>query len=207
MSLEEWLVDRDVLDRDDALLRHKFDHPIDQKKRITVRQDGRDLLRVDRQVHGGGGGVHQWRSLINASICFSSAAIRRAIPSSWRMRAALRRHARFSSTGAPEEYTPGSRMEWVTSVLAVMVTPSATSRWPSTPAPPPIRQSRPMVALPATAAQPANALCAPMRTLCAIWIRLSSRTSSSSTVSSRAPRSIVVLAPISQSSPMRTPPS
>ena len=51
------------------------------------------------------------------------------------------------------------------------------------------------------------AVCAPMRTLWPIWIWLSRRTSSSSTVSSIAPRSMVVLAPISQSSPITTPPS
>src|SRR6476620_9706405 len=64
-----------------------------------------------------------------------------------------------------------------------------------------------MRALPATAEQPAMAVCAPMWTLWPIWIWLSRRTSSSSTVSSSAPRSMVVLAPISQSSPTATPPS
>ena len=43
----------------------------------------------------------------------------------------------------------------------------------------------------------AIAVCAPMRTLWPIWIWLSSFTPSSSTVSSMAPRSIVVFAPIS----------
>ena len=50
-------------------------------------------------------------------------------------------------------------------------------------------------------------VCAPMTQLCATWMRLSSFTPSSMTVSSSAPRSIVVLAPISTSSPMRTPPT
>jgi hypothetical protein len=61
-----------------------------------------------------------------------------------------------------------------------------------------------MRALPATPTQPAMAVCAPMCTLWPIWIRLSSLTPSSITVSSSAPRSMQVLAPISTSSPMRT---
>ena len=56
-------------------------------------------------------------------------------------------------------------------------------RWPRMPAPPPIVQCAPMVALPATPAQPAIAVCLPMRTLWPIWIRLSSFTPSSITVS------------------------
>ena len=47
------------------------------------------------------------------------------------------------------------------------------------------RAVAPMVALPATPTQPAMAVCAPMRTLWPIWIRLSSFTPSSITVSSQ----------------------
>ena len=75
------------------------------------------------------------------------------------------------------------------------------------PAAPPIVQCAPMSALPAMPTQPAIAVCPPMRTLWPIWIRLSSFTPSSITVSSSAPRSMQVLAPISTSSPMRTAPS
>ena len=46
-------------------------------------------------------------------------------------------------------------------------------------------QCAPMVALPATPTQPAIAVCLPMRTLWPIWIRLSSLTPSSITVSSQ----------------------
>ena len=52
--------------------------------------------------------------------------------------------------------------------------------------------------------QPAITVCAPITQLWATWIWLSSFTPSSITVSSSAPRSMVVLAPISTSSPMRT---
>ena len=60
--------------------------------------------------------------------------------------------------------------------------------------------------LPAMPTQPAIAVCAPIRQLWPIWIWLSSLTSSSITVSSIAPRSIVVLAPISTSAPMHDAP-
>ena len=104
-------------------------------------------------------------------------------------------------------YWPALRMERVTTVAADTWTPSATLRWPSTMAPPPKVQLAPMVALPATPTQPAIAVLRPTRTLWPIWIRLSSFTPSSSTVSSSAPRSMQVLAPISTSLPMRTAPS
>ncbi len=68
-------------------------------------------------------------------------------------------------------------------------------------------QRSPMIVLPEMPVQAAMTVCAPMRTLWPIWIRLSSLTPSSITVSSIAPRSMVVLAPISTSSPMRTAPT
>ncbi len=71
---------------------------------------------------------------------------------------------------------------------------------------PPILQLLPIRVLPAMPTQPAIAVCAPIRQLCPIWIWLSSLTSSSITVSSIAPRSIVVLAPISTSAPITTRP-
>ena len=73
--------------------------------------------------------------------------------------------------------------------------------------PPPIIQRLPTFVLPATPDIAAMIVCAPMRTLCAICTRLSSFTPSSMTVSSIAPRSIVVFAPISTSSPITTLPT
>jgi len=70
----------------------------------------------------------------------SAARVRRASASSCLNRAALLRQLRLSINGVPEEYSPGSRMEWVTRVIAVTTTRSQSSRWPSTPAPPPMRQ-------------------------------------------------------------------
>ncbi len=64
-----------------------------------------------------------------------------------------------------------------------------------------------MRALPAMPTQPAITVCAPMTQLCATWIWLSSLTPSSITVSPIVPRSTVVLAPISTSLPITTPPA
>src|SRR5699024_2248057 len=197
VTLEERLVDGDVLDGGDALAGFQFDHAVDQEERVAVGQQTLDVLHVDRQGDG----------IVSHAFSFSSAFRRRAMSSRCLKRAAFLRHAWLSCRGTPEEYSPGSRMERVTRLLAVMTTWSATSRWPRIPALPPTMHQRPMRALPATAAQPAMAVWAPTCTLWAIWMRLSRRTSSSSTVSSSAPRSMVVLAPISQSSPIRTPPS
>ena len=79
--------------------------------------------------------------------------------------------------------------------------------WPAIPTAPPIRQRLPMVVLPEIPVQPAITVCAPMRTLWPTCTRLSIFTSSSITVSSMAPRSMVVLAPTSTSAPRRTTPS
>ncbi len=102
---------------------------------------------------------------------------------------------------------PAAVVEAPTAVAPAMIVPSAISMWPAIIAAPPILQLRPMVVLPAIPAQPAIAVWAPMRQLCPIWIWLSSLTSSSITVSPIAPRSIVVLAPISTSAPMIVRPS
>ena len=44
MSLEEGLVDRDVLDADNTLLWLQLDHPIDEEKRIAVRKHLHDFF-------------------------------------------------------------------------------------------------------------------------------------------------------------------
>src|SRR5690606_5609301 len=199
VACEERLVVADVLVGQHAPVLLELDHAVDQQERVAVRQQALDLGAGDGQVHGFGCVVH--------SSSFPPPVLRRAMRSSCLKRAALLRQLRLSINGVPDEYSPGSRIEWVTSDIAVTTTRSQTSRWPRMPAPPPTRQWRPITALPATAEQPAIAVCAPMRTLWPIWIWLSRRTSSSSTVSPSAPRSMVVLAPISQSSPTTTPPS
>ncbi len=72
---------------------------------------------------------------------------------------------------------------------------------------PPIMQRWPILVLPEMPTQPAITVCAPMCTLWPTCTWLSILTPSSITVSSMAPRSIVVLAPISTSSPSCTEPT
>ena len=66
----------------------------------------------------------------------SADAVRRAAEE----RAAFLRQRRFSMIGVPDEYSPGSRIECVTRLIAVTMTRSQSSMCPRTPAPPPIRQ-------------------------------------------------------------------
>ena len=75
------------------------------------------------------------------------------------------------------------------------------------PTAPPIMQRLPMIELPEMPTQPAITVCAPMRQLWPTCTWLSSLTPSPMTVSSIVPRSTVVFAPTSTSSPRRTPPS
>ena len=48
MTLEKWLIDGDILDRNKALGRLKFDDPVDEQKRVTVGKKFQDLLDVER---------------------------------------------------------------------------------------------------------------------------------------------------------------
>src|SRR5690606_8750190 len=198
VPVEEVLVGGDVLVGQHAVVGLQLDHPVHQQERIAVRQQVLDRRYVDRQLEGG---AH------SLSFRVSIARSLRAISSRWRKRAALRRQLRLSIKPVPEEYSAGCRMEPLTRLMAVTTTRSQISRWPAMPTAPPIMQYRPMRVLPAMAVHPAMAVWSPIRTLWATWIRLSSRTSRPSSVSSIAPRSMQVFAPISQSSPTTTPPS
>ena len=142
--------------------------------------------------------------LLVVGLCaFSSARSRSRSACSWRSVAAFFSHAALSSMGKTPLYWPGLRIERVTTVAAEMCTWSAISRWPRMIAPPPTVQWRPMRRCRRCRRSRRWRVCAPMRTLWPIWTRLSSLTPSSITVSSSAPRSMQVLAPISTSSPMR----
>src|SRR5437762_7042259 len=189
VTLEERLVDRDILDCLDALAGFHLEHPIDEQDRVAMRQLFQNLVNVH---HG---------------VFFSSARTRSRKACSWRKVAAFFSQAELSSMGNTPVYCPGLRIDRVAADPIETITWSASVIWPRIIAAPPIWQCAPIVVLPATAEQPAITVCAPMCTLWAIWIRLSSFTPSSMTVSSSAPRSMQVLAPISTSSPMRTAPS
>src|SRR5690606_36187352 len=47
MASEEWLVERDILNGNDAFTRHHFQHAIDQQHRIAMRQPLHDLLDIE----------------------------------------------------------------------------------------------------------------------------------------------------------------
>ena len=58
------LVQRDVLDADDALIDLDFDNPIDEQKRVPMREDALDGRVVERQLQG----VHELASIIRRYI-------------------------------------------------------------------------------------------------------------------------------------------
>jgi hypothetical protein len=51
MSLEKCLIDGHLFDADNPLTRGKFDNPVDQEKRITMRQEFLDRFRVENRFH------------------------------------------------------------------------------------------------------------------------------------------------------------
>src|SRR5690606_2036236 len=145
----------DVLVAQHALARFELDDAVDQQERIAMRQHPPDFGDFDRHGHGCG---HQ-SSLSRAGLPW--ALTLRASVSSCRKRAAFLRHSRLGISGVPAVSSPGSWSELVTRLIAVITTRSQSSRWPRMPAAPPTRQLLPTVAMPATAAQPATAVCAP----------------------------------------------
>ena len=52
MTLKKRFVDRDVLDRDDALLAREINHPVNQEKRMPMRQNPQNVLNVEFDVLG-----------------------------------------------------------------------------------------------------------------------------------------------------------
>src|SRR5690606_17073309 len=131
---EERLVGADVLVAEHALARLGLDHAVDQQERVAVRQHLADARDVDGE-----------RDLLLHPVSFGDVPTRRARASSCLTRTALRRQLRLSISGVPEESSPGSRIEWVTRLIAVTTTRSQISRWPAIPAAPPIMQYRPIV--------------------------------------------------------------
>src|SRR5690606_11347095 len=131
VALEVGLVRGHVLVGEHALaVAVELDHAVKQQERIAVRQHPADSIDADgeRQLAGG-----HFFSL-------SSACTWRASASSCLNRAALLRQLRASISGVPEEYSPGSSIERVTSDIAWMTTRSQMVMWPTMPAPPPTRQ-------------------------------------------------------------------
>src|SRR5436305_14935232 len=149
---EDLLVDGDVLERHDPLLRLDLEHAVDGQERIAVRQDRQDPLdvpprarparRIDwidcvRLAHSvppsvspGPPGLSSPRS----SASRLSSALRRRLISSRRARSAVwRRHLRSSTAGMPATCAPGATAERAAD-LAATCAPSPSSRCPATPA-------------------------------------------------------------------------
>src|SRR5690606_22939226 len=131
VAIEEILVGGDVLVGQHARVGLEFHHPVHQQERVAMREQVLDRRYVDRQLDGG---AH------SESFGVSIARSLRAISSRWRKRAALRRQLRLSIKPVPEEYSPGSRIELLTRLMAVTTTRSQISRCPAMPTAPPIMQ-------------------------------------------------------------------
>src|SRR5690606_29076690 len=100
----------------------ELDHPGHQQERVAVREQLPDAIDADRQ---GQCLAHSSPSFLSRAATFLARASR------CRKRAAFLRHSRFSISGVPEEYSPGSRIEPVTRLIAVTVTRSQISMWPT----------------------------------------------------------------------------
>jgi len=98
-------------------------------------------------------------------------------------------------------------MSPITPPCTVTRAPRPIVMWSASPACPARNTSSSTCVLPAIPACPAIRQRAPMRQLCPICTRLSIFVPGPITVSSTLPRSMVVLAPISTSSPMRQRPT
>ena len=144
--------------------------------------------------------------MVFSCVFFSSARTRSRKACRWRSVAAFFSQAALSSNGntprvgarlADRARDQRSRRRWCTSSAIVEVARRSSP-------PPPIMQCAPIVGAAGDADAAGDRGVRADAQLWPIWIWLSSLTPSSITVSSSAPRSMEVLAPISTSSPMRT---
>jgi hypothetical protein len=116
VTLEELLVERDVLDADDPFSRLDFEDAVDEQERVPVREDLQDLGDSDLQDGP--------PFSISASR-FSSVSIRRAISESFATNAARRRNSRCGAAGIPDTTSPGAT-EPVTPACPVAIAPRPT---------------------------------------------------------------------------------
>src|SRR6476620_3848631 len=134
MAHEKGFVDRDVLERLDAFALFNFQHAVHQQDGIAVWQGLEDLVNV----HHDSSGLFWWRERV------FSAFFRRSRNTCNCLRdAAFFSHDTLSSMGKRPVYLPGFSIERVTTDAAEMCTWSASTRWPSTTAPPPTVQGAP----------------------------------------------------------------
>src|SRR5450759_4199915 len=145
VSLEERLVDGDILERPDTFAGHELKHAIDEQKRIAVREIFLDFVDIHGTHDVSPSGFRNFLSL--SAIC----PRRRTCD-------AFLSHSPCGMNGMTDVYVPGFAIDFVINVMAEIWQPSAISRWPSTMAPPPSWQCLPIFALPAMPTQPAIAV-------------------------------------------------
>src|SRR6266851_4957393 len=192
MALEIVFVDRHVLDAGRLLVRHHVDDLVDHQKRMAVRDHLHDPLNVDLEgLLLGAGRIDHRPSFFFARRCRIATCFM---------------NKPIGTAGAPQTVSPAP-ISRITPDCAAIRAPLPISRWPAKPACPPTMTKSPNLVLPEIPTCPARTQPRPRTTLCPICTRLSIIVPGPITVSCPEPRSIVVLAPISTSSPMITRPS
>src|SRR5437764_3619967 len=192
MTLKIMLVDRDVLDAGGPHIRHRIDDLVDHQKRVAVWDHFHNPLDIDLGgLLFGEGRIDHRPSFFFArrcriATCFMNEAI--------------------GTAGLPQTVSPAATSR-INPALAATRAPSPIVRWPAKPACPPAITKSPSLVLPEIPTCPARIQPRPSTTLCPICTRLSIIVPGPITVSCPEPRSIVVLAPISTSSPITTRPS
>src|SRR6266446_2723576 len=192
MALKERLVDRDILDPGGPNIRHRIDDLVDHQKRVAMRDHFHDPLNVDL---GGllvrAGRIDHRPSFFSARRCSSADCLNQFAN---------------GTAGKPPTVAPASTSR-ITPAFAAMRAPLPMFRWPAKPACPPAMTKSPSFVLPEMPTWETRMQPRPTTTLCPICTRLSIIVPKPITVSCPDPRSIVVLAPISTSSPITTRPS
>src|SRR3989344_2892768 len=194
VALEEGLVHGHALDADDGLVMLVFLAAVHEQHGEAVRDPRQHLGDVDH------GGVGPRRRLARHA---SPPARRCAMRAS---HAVSLSQWRIGRAGMPPHVSPAG-MSFITPAAAPTRAPAPMVTWSATPARQPNWAPSPIATLPEMPVWAAMTQFRPTRTLWAICTRLSILVFSPIAVSSNAPRSIVVLAPMETPSWMITRPS
>src|SRR3984957_4094313 len=183
---------RHVLDAGCALVGDDVGDPVDHQKRVTMRDHLHDPLAIDLDAV-----VHRGRRLAHPPSFFLA---RR------RIMAICRQNAITGTAGDPITVSLGATSS-INPACAPIRARAPIFKCPANRACPPPMTKSPSLALPEIPTCPARMQPRPSTTLCPICTRLSIIVPGPITVSCPEPRSIVVFAPISTSSPTITRPS
>src|SRR5690606_3248204 len=193
MTLEVRLVHRHVLDADGRVVAIHLNDPVNQQKRVAVRQQPHQLGNIDTFQRLGRVLYHRFYFPFR----FPSARLRKA--------AISRNACRMGCAGDPAQRSPAG-MSCITPLPAASCARSPIVMWSAMPTRPPSITISPIVTDPDMPVFPAITQERPIFTLCATCTRLSILLPSPMIVSDKAPRSTVVFAPISTSFWMTTRP-